>query len=180
MKTKNYKLKSVKCKACNDALKVLKIKRPIFCSEICRYFYDEKNRSKKAGKNHPGWKGGRIVAWNGYIRLRFPDHPRALSNGYVWEHIVVAEKKIGRSLYYFGKGNLKNENVHHIDGDKTNNNPKNLMIFSSINEHLKHEWQNNPEVFPQSGISKKRFEDWKRKNKGFKNRKCNPKTQGGL
>ena len=35
---------------------------------------------------------------NGYVLLYLPDHPRAMSNGCVYEHIVQAEKKLGRFL----------------------------------------------------------------------------------
>lgn len=45
-------------------------------------------------------------------------------------HRVVAEQKLGRSL-------LKGEIVHHIDEDKRNNDPSNLMIFSSQAEHAR-------------------------------------------
>lgn len=43
-------------------------------------------------------------------------------------HRVVAELMLGRPLAY-------GEVVHHIDGNKRNNNPDNLMIFSSQAEH---------------------------------------------
>lgn len=46
------------------------------------------------------------------------------------EHRIVAEKKIGRKL-------MKGEVVHHIDGDKRNNKPDNLMVLSSQSEHIK-------------------------------------------
>ena len=46
----------------------------------------------------------------------------------IHEHRIVAEKKIGRKL-------MKNEVVHHIDEDKHNNDPENLMIFNSQKEH---------------------------------------------
>ena len=45
------------------------------------------------------------------------------------EHRVVAEQKIGRKL-------LSIEHVHHIDGNKHNNNPENLIVLT-ISEHLK-------------------------------------------
>jgi len=46
---------------------------------------------------HPMWKGGRI--FNGdYWKIHMPKHPRANINGYVSEHILVAEKAIKKSL----------------------------------------------------------------------------------
>jgi len=54
-----------------------------------------------------------------------------MDSRYRYEHIIVAEKKIGRFL----EGR---ETVHHIDGDKKNNNPDNLMIFSTLAAHARY------------------------------------------
>lgn len=66
---------------------------------------------------------------NGYVEIRIPNHHRVRGNGYVFEHIVVVEEKIGRAL-------LKNEQVHHIDGNKQNNDPSNLDVVD-IAEHAR-------------------------------------------
>jgi hypothetical protein len=49
------------------------------------------------------------------------------------EHILVMEKHIGRKLKRtkYGKG----EGVHHIDGDKLNNELKNLCLYINEEEH---------------------------------------------
>lgn len=43
-------------------------------------------------------------------------------------HRIVAEQILGRPL-------RPGEVVHHIDGDKRNNSPENLMIFASQKDH---------------------------------------------
>jgi hypothetical protein len=46
------------------------------------------------------------------------------------EHRRVAEEKLGRKL-------LKGEIVHHIDENRHNNHPDNLMVLPNQSEHLK-------------------------------------------
>lgn len=70
----------------------------------------------------------------GYKVVYMPSHPRARQNGYVYEHILVAEDKMKRPL-------REGEIVHHIDGNKLNNRPDNLMVFPSQSEHNKHHWK---------------------------------------
>jgi hypothetical protein len=45
------------------------------------------------------------------------------------EHRVVAEQKLGRKL-------ITGEIVHHIDGDKLNNDPSNLEVLTAA-EHMR-------------------------------------------
>lgn len=84
------------------------------------------------GSKNGMWRGGRSIASNGYVLIRIGrDHHLADSRGYAYEHRVVAESVIGRPL-------LKGEQVHHRNGDKTDNRPENLEVTATIAEHRAH------------------------------------------
>lgn len=57
-----------------------------------------------------------------------PGHQRANNKGYVYTHVLMAEKKLGRLL-------LSEECVHHIDENKRNNDLNNLMVFKTKADH---------------------------------------------
>jgi len=73
-----------------------------------------------------GFKGWFIG--HGYKQIWVPEHPKAV-NGYVPEHRLVMEKKIGRRVH-------RNEDVHHINGDKLDNRVENLKLMKH-SEHSK-------------------------------------------
>jgi len=82
----------------------------------------------KDGPSNPLWTGGRVEDHRGYFRLYRKEHPNHDCNGYVAEHRIVMENNIGRYL-------RPEEIVHHIDGNKKNNNISNLVLFPSQREH---------------------------------------------
>lgn len=75
---------------------------------------------------------GDFIIKKGYKRILLYGHPRSDGKGYVREHLLVMEKKLGRPVLF-------PEVVHHVDGNKLNNHPDNLMLFASNSEHIKYE-----------------------------------------
>jgi hypothetical protein len=69
------------------------------------------------GTNCPKWKGGRIQLQSGYFCVYAPGHHRAARNRpYVYEHVLIAERALGRNL-------PKKHPVHHFNEDKMDNYP---------------------------------------------------------
>lgn len=67
-----------------------------------------------------------FITKSGYVAVYLPKHPDSWQNGYIFEHRLVVEKKIGRRLKSYPI-----ETVNHIDGNKLNNDPSNLEVLSN-------------------------------------------------
>ena len=78
--------------------------------------------NNKSGSKAANWRGGKSVTYEGYVRVYCPDHPRAKSDTYVLEHVLVMEQRMGRHLY-------PGENVHHKNGVRDDNSPENLELW---------------------------------------------------
>lgn len=89
------------------------------CSRSCARFYEGAYYFGGRGR---GWKGGRVRHSAGYIWVFAPTHPRARTTPYVFEHILVMERMLGRRLE-------SNERVHHRNGQRTDNRPENLELW---------------------------------------------------
>jgi len=118
-----------------------------FCSIPCRLkwqkdWYTNDNPVKyydNSGKNNPmygkrGWnynpEGNRRK--DGYWRV-------TIDKGRVLKHRHLVEKELGRKL-------RKEEVVHHIDGNPSNNRLENLKLFNSHSEHVKYESSNRNKI----------------------------------
>lgn len=82
------------------------------------------NASRASAEKSARAIGNRTISSHGYVVVRTGPRQRQ------YEHILVAEKALGRPLRNFGRGNPRTEVVHHVNGDKTDNSGENLLICS--------------------------------------------------
>ncbi len=84
------------------------------------------------GENNPSWNGGKYTTADGYVNILVaPDSPyieMADSKRYVAEHRLKMAQKLGRPL-------RKGETVHHIDGNRGNNDLGNLELWYTNHGH---------------------------------------------
>jgi len=81
-----------------------------------------------SGSKNPKWKGG--VMYDRKRKLVFsPEHPQPdFLKKYCYEYRLIMEKHLGRYL-------KKDEIVHHMNGDQTDNRIENLKVMTQ-SEHI--------------------------------------------
>jgi len=140
------------CVACgkeiNKNLKPSLFNTRIFCSHDCANKF-------RSGSKHPMWKGGKSLTGSKYILLRASLLSKEDRDKYgsmitkkntILEHRLVAAKKIGRPLTQF-------EIVHHLNGDKTDNRPENLIVLTRKEHNIEHYLKEGLLVCPQCGFN---------------------------
>jgi hypothetical protein len=104
------------------------------CSRSCS---SELKKEKYKSDNNPKWRGG-TTNDHGYLLIYSKDHPRKTKSCYALAHHLIMEESIGRFLKYISKGHKDNEVVHHIDGDKANNQLENLSLMTTQSHNELH------------------------------------------
>lgn len=97
-----------------DDLEASRKNNRISSCKSCCFLYQKQDKS-------PAWRGGRSHNRKGYILIACPNHPNKDRRGYVLEHVLIMEKKLGRYL-------LDREIVHHRNGIVWDNRIDNLEL----------------------------------------------------
>lgn len=100
----------------------LEVKKPTI-SALCM----ERMILAHKGKTSFHWKGGRLIDKMGYAHIWNPSHPNAKGGrdkSYVLEHRMVMADYLKRPL-------LRTEQVHHRNGDRSDNRFENLELWTT-------------------------------------------------
>lgn len=89
-------------------------------SGFCQMHYQRHRQGRLLIKNVAIWLNA-----NGYVCEYMPNHMQSNSDGRVLQHRRVMSEHIGRRLESF-------ENVHHKNGDKTDNRLENLELWVKV------------------------------------------------
>lgn len=95
------------------------------------YLYLNNHHPHPTKEKHYFWKGGR-KNHEGYILILLRDHPFASVDGYVYEHRLMMERHLGRNLRH-------DEDVHHLNGNKSDNRIGNLLLVPHDKHVLLHD-----------------------------------------
>ena len=90
---------------------------------------DGHNYPDRRGINNSQWRGGTQKTGNGYTQVVAFEHPNADLRGRILEHRLIAERVLGRVLPLGAE-------IHHLNGQKSDNTPSNLVICENHAYHM--------------------------------------------
>lgn len=107
------------------------------------------------GSKNASWKSDSRVSRYGYILIRKLDHPFHDKAGFVLEHRLVAEKYLlndENSVVVNGKHYLSPDYVvHHINFDRADNRPENLLVLTKKAHQQLHQSLNPHRIDSKTG-----------------------------
>lgn len=92
---------------------------PVHSKGLCNTHY---RQFQATGSTRPIRQAAGWLSSDGYWTLYKPEHPNARKNGCISEHALVMTEYLGRPL-------KPGENIHHINGIKTDNRIENLELW---------------------------------------------------
>lgn len=92
------------------------------------------------------YKNKKRINKNGYVVVEENNHPKSFNTGAgiigVYEHVLVAEERVvDRSL-------KEGEVVHHLDQNRSNNSPDNLLVLEGPMHAKLHSWIKKNTIIP--------------------------------
>lgn len=120
-----------------------------------KYGPNHGNYGKHKGSLNGNWKGGKYVDPRGYVLILSPNYHRKVAHCYAFEHWLVYEEHYKCCILPWG-------NIHHKDGNKSNNNWWNLELLDNSKHVTKHVRLNmGGRVCSSCGSDKTNFETLK-------------------
>ena len=127
------------CEACGKTKEVdyysHKKKKTNFCLNcIAKETQTGIKKPHISGENSVRWKGGEYISSDGYKLVKCDgEYTKSGRQVYKRQHVLVMEDHIGRRLKT--QQGRNGEQVHHIDGDKLNNEIDNLLLCKDTKHH---------------------------------------------
>jgi hypothetical protein len=104
-------------------------RRRSYTNGHCQSGWFKNDHDLSRGTKNTQWRGGMSKTVQGYVKIKAFDHPHKDFHNYVYEHVLVMEKKLDRYLDSI-------ECVHHINGKRDDNRIENLRLMTR-SEHSK-------------------------------------------